>query len=99
MSTYFASTGANTPGTMFPNHLNTLITMVEAGEGAAIIPSYGLPACRSRRVVISRQINPVVYLDVYQIRHGGRKLPPVAEEFTSFLQSFIAKWAGRSGVL
>jgi len=32
-------------------------------------------------------------------RHAGRKLPLVAEEFTSFLQSYIATWAGRSGVL
>jgi len=30
---------------------------------------------------------------------GGRKLPPVAEDFTSFLQSYIASWAGRSGIL
>jgi LysR family transcriptional regulator, carnitine catabolism transcriptional activator len=57
------------------NYLNTQIAMVEAGQGVAIIPSYGLPACRSR------------------------KLPPVAEDFTSFLQSYIASWAGRSGIL
>jgi LysR family transcriptional regulator, carnitine catabolism transcriptional activator len=81
------------------NFLNTQIAMVEAGEGVAIIPSYGLPACRNRRVVMSRLINPVVHTDFNQIRHAGRKLPPVAEEFTSFLQSYIAGWAGRSGVL
>jgi LysR family transcriptional regulator, carnitine catabolism transcriptional activator len=81
------------------NYLNTQIAMVEAGEGVAIIPSYGHLACRNRSIVISRLVNPVVHLDSYQIRHGGRKLPPVAEEFTSFLQSYIASWAGRSGLL
>ncbi len=81
------------------NYLNTQIAMVEAGEGVAIIPSYGLPACRSRKLVMSRLINPVVPLDFSQIRRGGRKLPPVAEDFTSFLQSYIASWAGRSGIL
>jgi DNA-binding transcriptional LysR family regulator len=81
------------------NFLNTQIAMVEAGEGVAIIPSYGLPACRNRRVVMSRLINPVVHTDFNEIRHAGRKLPPVAEEFTYFLQSYIARWAGRSGVL
>jgi len=30
---------------------------------------------------------------------GGKKLPPIAEEFTSFLQTYIASWAGRSGIL
>jgi DNA-binding transcriptional LysR family regulator len=32
------------------------------------------------------------------IRYGGRKPPRVAEQFTSFLQSYIATWAGRSGI-
>jgi LysR family transcriptional regulator, carnitine catabolism transcriptional activator len=81
------------------NYLNTQIAMVEAGEGVAIIPSYALPACRDRSIVMSRLVNPAVHLDFSQIRHGGRRLPSVAEEFTSFLQSYIAGWAGRSGVL
>lgn len=81
------------------NYLNTQIALAEAGEGVAIIPSYGLPACRNRRLAISRLINPLVPLDFSQIRLAGRKLPPVAEDFTSFLQGYIASWAGRSGVL
>jgi LysR family transcriptional regulator, carnitine catabolism transcriptional activator len=81
------------------NYLNTQIAMVEAGEGVAIIPSYGLPACQSRKLVMSRLINPVAPLDLSQIRRGGRKLPRVAEDFAAFLQSYIAGWAGRSGVL
>jgi len=81
------------------NYLNTQIAMVEAGQGAAIIPSYGLPVCRSRKLAMSRLINPVVSLDFSQIRLGVRKLPPVAKDFTSFLQSYIASWAGRAGIL
>jgi len=81
------------------NHLSTQIAMVEAEEGIAVVPSFALPECQNREVVMSRLINPVVHLDFYQIRHAGRKLPPVAEEFTSFLQGHIATWAGRSGVL
>ena len=81
------------------NYLSTQIALAEVGQGIAIVPSYGLPACRSRKLVISRLINPVVPLDFSQILRGGRKLPPVAEEFISFLQSYIAGWAGRSGIL
>jgi DNA-binding transcriptional LysR family regulator len=44
------------------NLLDTQIALVEAEEGIAIIPSFGLPACRGRRVVMSRLINPVVHL-------------------------------------
>ena len=80
-------------------YLSTQIALAEAGQGVAIIPSYGLPACRSRKLVISRLVNPVVPLDFSQILRGGRKLPAVAEDFTSFLQSYIAGWAGRSGLL
>jgi DNA-binding transcriptional LysR family regulator len=79
--------------------LDTQIAMVEAGEGIAVIPSYGLPVCRNRRVVMSRLINPVVTLDFHLIRKRGRKLPSCVEDFTAFLQGNIARWAGNAGVL
>jgi LysR family transcriptional regulator, carnitine catabolism transcriptional activator len=81
------------------NFLNTQIALVEAGEGFAVIPSFGLPACRNRKVWVSRLVNPVVSLDFYQITNRGRKLPHGSEEFMSFLQNYIARWAGRAGIL
>lgn len=72
---------------------------LESGEGSGIVPSWALAASRNRRVVMSRLINPVVNLDFYQISDRGKKLPPGTEEFTSFLQSYIARWAGRAGIL
>lgn len=99
MDKHLAKAGAASQPELTVNYLNTQIAMVEAGQGVAIIPSYGLPACSSRKLVMSRLINPVVPLDFSQIRRGGRKLPAVAENFTTFLQSYIASWAGRSGIL
>lgn len=96
---HLARAGITSQPALVVNYLNTQVAMVEAGVGVAIIPSYGLLGSRDRKVVMSRLINPVVNLDFSQIRHAGRKLPPVGEEFTSFLQSYIATWAGRSGVL
>jgi len=64
-----------------------------------VIPSFGLPACRNRKVVVSRLVNPVVTLDFYQISNRAKKLPTGTEEFMSFLQSYIARWAGRAGIL
>jgi hypothetical protein len=48
---------------------------------------------------MSRLINPIVNLDFYQISDRGKQLPPGTEDFTSFLQSYIARWAGRAGIL
>jgi LysR family transcriptional regulator, carnitine catabolism transcriptional activator len=81
------------------NSLDTQIALVEADVGIAIIPSFGLPACRNRKVVMSRLINPVVNLEFYQISNRGKKLPAAADEFSAFLKNYIARWAGRAGVL
>lgn len=81
------------------NFLNTQIALVEAGEGIAVIPSFGLPGCQNRKVVVSRLTNPVVSLEFYQISNRAKKLPPGAEEFTDFLRNYIARWAGRTGML
>jgi LysR family transcriptional regulator, carnitine catabolism transcriptional activator len=85
--------------TLVLNYLNTQIAMVEAGMGIAIIPSFALPECQNRKLVMSRLVNPVVPLDFLQIRRGSKKLAPIAEEFTSFFRSYISNWAGRSGIL
>ena len=81
------------------NYLDTVIAMVEAGEGIAVIPSFAIPSCSHRKVVMSRLTNPIVSLDFYQITNRGRKLPAGAEDFTSFLKSYTARWAGRAGAL
>jgi DNA-binding transcriptional LysR family regulator len=96
---YLAKTGVVTRPGPRVNLLDTQIAMVEADEGIAIIPSFGLPACRNRKVVMSRLINPVVNLEFFQISNRGKKLPPGADEFTAFLKAYIARWAGRAGVL
>ena len=81
------------------NMLDTQIALVEADEGIAIIPSFGLPACRSRKVVMSRLLDPVVNLEFHLISNRGKKLPPGADEFSALLKTYIARWAGRAGVL
>jgi DNA-binding transcriptional LysR family regulator len=96
---HLAQAGVVTEPAMIVNSLTTQIGLVEAGEGIAVVPSYTLPACRSRRIITSRLIDPKVPLNLYQIRRRGRKFPLVADEFTAFLQSYIARWAGRAGVL
>jgi LysR family carnitine catabolism transcriptional activator len=81
------------------NLLDTQIALAEAEEGIAIIPSFGIPACRNRKVVVSQLVNPVARFDFHLISTRAHALPPGADEFTSFLKSYIAAWAARAGVL
>ena len=80
------------------NLLDTQIALVEADEGAAIVPSFGLALCSNRDVVASRLVDPVVSLDFHQITQRGRTLPEGADEFVAFLKTYFAAWAARAGV-
>src|SRR5450631_2068229 len=47
------------------NQLKTQITLAEAEEGSAFLPSFSMPACRNRKVVMSQLISPVVRFDFH----------------------------------
>jgi LysR family carnitine catabolism transcriptional activator len=96
---YLAKTGAVCQRGAVVNLLDTQIALVEADEGIAIIPSFGVPVCRNRKVLMSRLINPIVNLEFCQISTRARKLPPGADEFSAFLKTYVARWAGHAGVL
>ncbi|MGA3371089.1 MAG: LysR family transcriptional regulator [Terracidiphilus sp.] len=76
--------------------LETQIALVEANEGIAVIPSFGMLACRNRKVTMSELIDPVVNQDFYQITNSGSRLSDEAKEFSAFLKTYIASWAGTS---
>jgi DNA-binding transcriptional LysR family regulator len=80
------------------NLLDTQIALVEAEQGLAIVPSFGLPVARPRNVVMSRLVNPEVHLQFHHLTDRGRKLPQSADEFTLFLKSYMARWVGIVGV-
>jgi DNA-binding transcriptional LysR family regulator len=96
---HLAGAGAEVQIGSVVNLLDTQIALVEAEEGIAIIPSFGMPACRNRKVVMSQLINPVVRIDFHLISNRAKELPPGADAFTFFLKSYISTWAGRAGVL
>jgi len=79
--------------------LDTQIGLVEAGEDIAIIPSFGLAACRSRKVTMSELVEPFVTLDIYEVSQRETNLPDEAVEFSTFLKWYIATWAGEAGML
>lgn len=81
------------------NLLDTQIGLVEAEQGVGIIPSFGVLACRDRKVTVSELIEPIVNLELYQISDRGKKLPAEAREFSAFLKMYIASWVGDAGIL
>jgi LysR family carnitine catabolism transcriptional activator len=93
-----ATAGVACPHNVVVNLLDTQMAMVEANEGMAIIPSFGLPVAR-RRVAVTALVNPAVHLDFHQISSRAKPLPDDAAEFAGFLKSFVSRWAGRSGVI
>jgi LysR family carnitine catabolism transcriptional activator len=91
--------GVTCPHDIVVNLLDTQMALVEADEGVAIIPSFGLPMARQRRVTVTQLVSPTVHLDFHQISTRAKPLPGDAVEFTAFLKSYISRWAGRSGVV
>jgi hypothetical protein len=49
--------------------------------------------------VTSRSVSSVASFEFHLISNRGKELPPGAHEFTAFLKSYMATWAGRTGVL
>jgi DNA-binding transcriptional LysR family regulator len=96
---HLAKAGITCPRDTVVNLLDTQIALVEANEGIAIIPSFGLPVARGRKVAMSPLVNPVVHLEFHQISSRAKPVPPDAGEFTAFLKTYVSRWAGRSGVL
>lgn len=65
------------------NFFGTLISMVEAGFGTAVMPTFALAACRRHRVRTDVLVKPKVGLDFYRIAKRG------AHE-TEAMQAFVA---------
>jgi DNA-binding transcriptional LysR family regulator len=67
----------------------TIIAMVEAGLGHAVIPSFALAECLSRRVQVAMLTRPDVHIDLYLATRRGTTPKPAVEEFASELQRAI----------
>jgi DNA-binding transcriptional LysR family regulator len=78
--------------------METQVALVEANEGIAVIPSFGMLACRNRKVTMSALIDPVANLDFCQISNRGSRLSEDAKEFSGFLKTYMANWAGTSSI-
>lgn len=71
------------------NHFDTLIAMVAAGMGTAIIPTFAMPACRRHRVRTDLLSHPHVSAGFYRITKRGRAKSAAMLDFSKALVSLL----------
>lgn len=67
------------------NLLGTLIGMVEAGIGHAIVPSFALDECLRRGLDVA-MLEPAVYLDLFLVSRRGAAAKPAVADFAAALK-------------
>jgi DNA-binding transcriptional LysR family regulator len=72
------------------NNFDTLIAMVAAGMGTAVIPTFALLACGRYRVRCDVLANPIVPVGFYRIVRKGREPAPAMDDFTAALLALLA---------
>jgi DNA-binding transcriptional LysR family regulator len=72
------------------NNFDTLIAMVAAGMGTAVIPTFALLACGRYRVGCDILADPVVPVGFYRIVRKGREPAPAMDDFTAALHALLA---------
>jgi LysR family carnitine catabolism transcriptional activator len=68
------------------NLLGTLIAMVQAGLGHAVIPSFALEECVRQGLGVAMLVEPAVSLDLFLVQRRGTQPKPAAQEFAAALK-------------
>ena len=66
--------------------ITTAISLVEAGLGITVLPSYALAAVRDQTVIGRTLIDPSISRDIAMIHTSGRTLPPAVVSFLSVVR-------------
>ena len=76
------------------NLIGTIIAMVRAGHGDAVIPSFVLDACLREGLAVAMLREPVASIDLYLVSQRGKQPTPAAMEFAEALKKAAARLAG-----
>ena len=71
------------------SYLSTVVGMVDAGLGVAVLPSYAGPITRLYDIQIRRLVKPAIRREMSFITRQGRTLSPAAESLKVFLKSYV----------
>jgi DNA-binding transcriptional LysR family regulator len=73
------------------NLLGTLIAMVQAGLGHAVIPSFALDECLRHDLSVAMLVEPAVHLDLYLVTRRGAHPKPAAQAFAAALKQAASR--------
>ena len=76
------------------NFIATLIGMVQAGHGHAVVPSFAMDECLRHGLSVSMLVEPAVHLDLYLVTRRGAPSKPAARAFAAALKRAAARLAG-----
>lgn len=77
-------------------HLWTVVGMVDAGLGVAVLPSYAVAIAQLYRIRFVRLVEPSIKRETSFVMRRGLQLSPAAQGFRSFLTGYVAEWQARS---
>jgi DNA-binding transcriptional LysR family regulator len=81
----FAAAGTSLKPAFEADYVGSLIGMVDAGLGVAIVPGYATALTDRRRIRSKRVEKPVVEREVLMVHRAGPTLSPAAEAFAQFV--------------
>ncbi|HKB55922.1 MAG TPA: LysR substrate-binding domain-containing protein [Ramlibacter sp.] len=76
------------------SHLWTVVGMVDAGLGIAVLPSYARAISQLYRIHMIRLVDPAVRRDTSLMIRRGVGGSPAAQGFQAFLRTFFREWQG-----
>ncbi|MCJ0764032.1 LysR substrate-binding domain-containing protein [Variovorax terrae] len=75
------------------NFMGTLIAMVGAGLGHAIVPAFALEECLRHGLSVSMLVEPAVHLDLFVVSRRGARPKPAALEFAAAVKRAATRLA------
>ncbi|HGL5074992.1 LysR family transcriptional regulator [Burkholderia multivorans] len=87
VETHLARIGRGHEQRQTMNFMGTVIVMVRAGLGHAIIPSLAIEECKRHGLQVSMLVNPVVHLDLYLLSRRGSRPKPATLELIARLKA------------
>jgi len=79
------------------NLIGTLVGMVEAGLGHAVMPSFALNECKRRGLQVALLVEPAVHLELFLVSRRGTRQKPAALAFAAAIQQAAREPAAASG--
>jgi DNA-binding transcriptional LysR family regulator len=76
------------------NLIGTIIAMVRAGRGHAVIPSFAVEECVRQGLGVTMLRDPVVHLELYLVTRRGTQPKPAAQDFAAALRQAAARLPG-----